>query len=162
MHGYGYENPNPKPHNRSHFNSVDKYKLLTFFLSLMEPFPRTIILQPVSCSNCLVVMPRGPKIRPTKLNCKWKSENLGHRYLDDIFEYWQTNATNLSKFPWTMVFCYQNCSDLLWEKNVLVIEKNFWNSRPKAKNLQNFWDHTRTIYSNVRKVRKIFGNRMLF
>ena len=28
-----------------------------------------------------------------------------------------------------MVFCYQNCSDLLWEKIVLVIEKNFWNSR---------------------------------
>ena len=41
----------------------------------------------------------------------------------------------------TMVFCYQNCSDLLWEKIVLVIEKNFWNSRLKAKNLQNFWDH---------------------
>ena len=40
-----------------------------------------------------------------------------------------------------MVFCYQNCSDLLWEKIVLVIEKNFWNSRLKAKNLQNFWDH---------------------
>ena len=31
----------------------------------------------------------------------------------------------------TMVFCYQNCSDLLWEKIVLVIEKNFWNSRPR-------------------------------
>ena len=30
------------------------------------------------------------------------------------------------------VFCYQNCSDLLWEKNVLVIEKNVWNSRLKA------------------------------
>ena len=67
---YSNENPNPKPHNRSHLNSVDKYKWLTFFLSLMEPLPRTIILQPVSCSNCLVVMPRGPKIRPTKLNCK--------------------------------------------------------------------------------------------
>ena len=40
-----------------------------------------------------------------------------------------------------MVFCYQNCSDLLWEKIVLVIEKNFWNSRLKAENLQNFWDH---------------------
>ena len=24
-----------------------------------------------------------------------------------------------------LVFCYQNCSDLLWEKIVLVIEKNF-------------------------------------
>ena len=35
-----------------------------------------------------------------------------------------------------MVFCYQNCSDLMWEKNVLVIEKNFWNLRLKAKNLQ--------------------------
>jgi hypothetical protein len=28
-----------------------------------------------------------------------------------------------------MVFWYQNCSDLLWEKIVLEIEKNFWNSR---------------------------------
>ena len=35
-----------------------------------------------------------------------------------------------------MVFCYQNCSDLLWEKIVPAIE-----------NLQNF-EITRTIYSN--------------
>ena len=34
-----------------------------------------------------------------------------------------------------------NCSDLLWEKIVQIIEKNFWNSRLKVKNLQNFWDH---------------------
>ena len=27
-----------------------------------------------------------------------------------------------------MVFCYQNCSDLLWEKIVLMTEKNFWKS----------------------------------
>ena len=40
-----------------------------------------------------------------------------------------------------IVFCYQNCSDLLWEKIVLVIEKNFWNSRLKAENLLNFWDY---------------------
>ena len=40
-----------------------------------------------------------------------------------------------------MVFCYQNCSDLLWEKFVLVIKKNFWNSRLKAENLTFFWDH---------------------
>ena len=40
-----------------------------------------------------------------------------------------------------MVFCYLNCSDLLWEKIVLVIEKNFWNSRLKAENFQKFWDH---------------------
>ena len=45
----------------------------------------------------------------------------------------------------TLVFCYQNCSDLLWEKIVIVIEKNFWKSRLKAENLkkklQKFWDH---------------------
>ena len=35
-----------------------------------------------------------------------------------------------------MVLCYQNCFDLLWEKIDLVIEKNFWNSRLKAENLQ--------------------------
>ena len=46
-----------------------------------------------------------------------------------------------------LVFCYKNCSDLLWEKVVLVIEKKFWNSRLKTKNLQNF-ETTRTIYSN--------------
>ena len=40
-----------------------------------------------------------------------------------------------------MVFCYQNCSDPLWEKIVLVIEKNFWNSRLKAEKFQKFWDH---------------------
>ena len=41
-----------------------------------------------------------------------------------------------------LLFCYQNCSDLLWEKNVLiVIEKNFWNSRLKVENFQTFWDH---------------------
>ena len=48
-----------------------------------------------------------------------------------------------TSFTWNgkMVFCYQNCYDLLWEKIVLVIEKNFWNSRLKAENLQKFWDH---------------------
>lgn len=44
----------------------------TFFLSRIDPLPLTIILQPVSCSNCLAVIPRGPRIRPTKLN--WKIE----------------------------------------------------------------------------------------
>ena len=40
-----------------------------------------------------------------------------------------------------LVLCYKNCSDILWEKIVLVIEKNFWSLRLKAKNLQTFWDH---------------------
>ena len=45
-----------------------------------------------------------------------------------------------------MVFCYQNFSDLLREKVVLVIEKNFWFSRLKAKNLQNLRDHENNLF----------------
>jgi len=43
--------------------------VVTFCRSRTEPLPRIIILQPVSCSSCLAVMPRGPRIRPTKLYC---------------------------------------------------------------------------------------------
>ena len=41
-----------------------------------------------------------------------------------------------------LVFCYQNCSDLLWEKIVLLIEKNFWNRgwRPRIQIRKNYWD----------------------
>lgn len=48
----------------------------TFFLSLIEPFPLTIILHPVSCSNCFAVIPLGPSIRPTKLNYELEEHNL--------------------------------------------------------------------------------------
>ena len=44
-------------------------------------------------------------------------------------------------YVWRLVFSYQNCSDLLWEKIVLVIDKVFGILRLKAENLQNFWDH---------------------
>ena len=43
-------------------------------------------------------------------------------------------------FSWNdflLVFCYQNCSDLLWENIVLVIEKNC-----------KIFENTKTIYSN--------------
>lgn len=50
-------------------------KCLTFFLSLMELLPRTMILQPVSASSCLAVRPRGPRILPTKLNCEETSKS---------------------------------------------------------------------------------------
>ena len=48
-----------------------------------------------------------------------------------------------------------------WEKIVLVIEKNFWNSRLKAKNLQDFWDQLNNLFKQW-KVRTISGNWMLF
>lgn len=59
----------------------------TFFLSLIDPFPRTIILQPVSCSNCLAVIPLGPRILPTKLNWKEKREKLLIYYSQKIYNF---------------------------------------------------------------------------
>ena len=47
-----------------------------------------------------------------------------------------------------MVFCYQNCSDLLWEKIVPVIEKIF--------------EITRTIYSNSERSEQLFVTECFF
>ena len=75
--------------------------------------------------------------------------------------YPKTQNKKWPNFLIEMVFCYLNCSDLLWEKIVLVIEKTFWNSRLKAENLENFWDHLNNL-SKQWKVRTISGSRMLF
>ena len=37
-----------------------------------------------------------------------------------------------------MLFCYQNCSDLLWEKNVLVIEAEGWEFAKILRSLEQF------------------------
>ena len=53
----------------------------------------------------------GPSKCPIRYT--WKSQK---KFLKvSLFSRWQI-----------VVFCYQNCSDLLWEKIVLVIKKNFW------------------------------------
>ena len=79
---------------------------------------------------------------------------VSHIFFADILITWLTWSKE-------MVFCYQNCSDLLWEKNVLVIEKNLWNSRLKAEKLQIFCNHLSNLFKQW-KVRTISGNRMLF
>ena len=60
-----------------------------------------------------------------------------------IYLYWPycTCTVVLSHKKW-YVFCFPNCSDLHWEKIVLVIDKIFWNSRLRAENSQVFWDQT--------------------
>ena len=68
-----------------------------------------------------------------------------------------TDEWSRHKFP-DLVFCFQNCSDLLWEKK---IEKNFWTSRLKAENLQKNWDHLNNLFEEW-KVRTIFETKCLF
>ena len=58
-----------------------------------------------------------------------------------------------------MVFCYQNCSDLLWEKK--------WSSDGE-KNLKleaegrEFAKFLRSLEQFIQTIRTMFGNRMLF
>ena len=43
----------------------------------------------------------------------------------------------------SMIFCYQNCSDLLWEKNCPSEREKLFEIRDwrPAKNFKIFWDH---------------------
>lgn len=59
---------------------------LTFFLSLMELLPRTMILHPVSASSCLAVSPRGPRILPTKLYWKYRETNGKHMQVSEVLK----------------------------------------------------------------------------
>ena len=61
-----------------------------------------------------------------------------------------------------MVFCYQNCSYLLWEKIVLVIEKNFWNWRLKAENFQKFLRSVEQFIQTVKGQNKFLETECFF
>ena len=54
-------------------------------------------------------------------------------YLLSRFQEMIESSESSKCVQWTwlekIIFCNQNFSNLLWEKNVVVIEKNFWNSR---------------------------------
>ena len=60
-----------------------------------------------------------------------------------------------------MVFCFLNCFNLLWEKNVLVIEKNVWDLRLKAENFPNFLRSLEQFIQTV-KGQNNFWNRTFF
>ena len=77
------------------------------------------------------------------LNSKNSSNGLGSK-----------SSLDWSRWFWGLVFCYQNCSDLLWGKIVLVIEENFWSSRLKAEAEEQF--------SQTVKGQNNFGNKISF
>ena len=54
-----------------------------------------------------------------------------------------------------LVFCYQNCTDLLWEKIVLVIQKKLFEIRGWRSQICKMFEITRTIYSNSERSEKI-------
>ena len=81
-------------------------------------------------------------------------------WLDKYYLFYSQLNNNWAFVIFSLVLDYRE----IWyfvTKIVLVMEKNFWNSRLKAENLQKFWDHSNNLFKQW-KVRTIFGNRMLF
>ena len=91
----------------------------------------------------------------TRVHCictikRWYIEShSSSNYISDIYWWFSKNSrrhwrrcicpTNNSSMK--LVFCYQNCSDLLWEKIVWVIEEKVLKFEAEAENFQKFWDH---------------------
>ena len=70
-----------------------------------------------------------------------------------------TESSNLDWTWKTLVICFENCSDLLWQKIVVVNEKNFWKFEAEGQEFDFFWEN-----HNVQTVKgqNKFWNRTLF
>ena len=80
-------------------------------------------------------------------------QNCFHHQCWGTFQYWTSSLPEIERTNKSfLVFCVQNCSDLLWGTIVLVIEKNL---RLKTENLQIFWDECNNLFKQW-KVNTIF------
>ena len=61
-----------------------------------------------------------------------------------------------------MVFCYQNCSDLLWEKNCSSDWETLLKFEAEGREFAKNFEFTRKICSNSERLEQFLGNRMLF
>ena len=127
----------PSPFEETLSMDGPQYKRFTVVqVSYQEIFSFKKDLAPLSCnihsSWAKVVV--AAQVCPVKLEVHWMVGGLFNL---------------VSKARLAMVFCYQNCSDLLWEISVLVIKKNSWNSRLTWRaRISKKFGITRTIYSN--------------
>ena len=111
--------------NKIRFICIAKYPFIFFHLKkCFHALSTSLFQQPSHSSIRKESMKNSPMIGKIDLATPYLEWQLP----------WCINSLKSEK---KIVFCYQNCSDPLWEKIVLVIEIFFWNSRMKAKNLIN-------------------------
>ena len=110
--------------NKTFLTSLRKVFIYLFLSLLRGFFSCSLLFLSVSLYDFLLSLDEG------SLNF-WKQSGFYNFYR------YQTEFFRICRYR-KMVFCYQNCSELLGEKKFQVIEKNFWNC----------FEITRTIYSN--------------
>ena len=83
--------------------------------------------------SCMVA-PRSRKHKKAEFLINWTLK---------IYGIYQATAGKLFYFQiWPgMVFCFQNCSDLMWEKNSSEWEKLKLKFETEGQEFANFWDH---------------------
>ena len=110
----------PRSRNRNFIG----FPCLLYTISLVDPYHL----------SCLIKKVIGENNRPVKGNwCIDVNPRINHDsnstwHMEKKKSHWKKNYIRKE-----MVFCYQNCSDQLWEKIVLVIGKNL--------KIKKFWDH---------------------
>ena len=100
-------------------------------------------------------------------NASYKLHNLWNHFsktMSQTFFYYLIYWESIRSFCCAVeiVFCYQNCSDLLWEKIVLEwLRKTFdiWGWSPR---IFNIFEITRTIYSNSERSEQFLVTEKLF
>ena len=135
------------------FDNEQKKVKKSFFIHILEKLKLLILLAPWQGKRNWFVLTRllcfipCTKISKTLRICRTKDYSfslLFHQraiFFITWTKIWNTKKTNTYYWPAhhiysrTLVFCYQNCSELLWEKIVLIIEKNFWSSRSSTSSL---------------------------
>ena len=94
--------------------------------------------------NCKYNWPLHFEIHFSNFTCMFLNPNFFPIWIKIVLIHyiWETSINKLEKHSVT-----KNCSNLsVFEKIVLVIEKNFWSSRLNAENLKIFRDHWNNLF----------------
>ena len=149
------------------------YRMTTVMASLTLKM-RTIPTLTMKTTNCKV-FPFPPEIIQFEMihlpNCSQSTTMLPFR---NLLKYCSDKKIKTKMSPFSicisctfwikmkvMVFCCQNCSDLLWEMIVLLFEKTFEIQGWRPKICKNF-EIARTIYSNSESSEKILVTECFF
>ena len=107
----------------SKFFDVTKSNIMGYFFSNVVAFTEYMnFITQVTLMWRVCVWNKYRVLHTTLLCSKWR---CNQRQPEKLTVYKKDKEKSDSLFDTVLVFCYQNCSDLLWEKIVLVIEKNF-------------------------------------
>ena len=136
--------------NRSSCTQTSWQYLLINYFDINQPLPGIPRISFVSVFCTVLIF--ATKWKSIKFSIASRKEIVGQNFKSGMQQAMAQCSGFTHEWSRHKFLCY---SDLLWEKIVLVIEKNFWNSKLKAENLKKFWDHFNNLFEKY-MVRTVF------